>query len=810
MNTQASTHDNKRSGSLFSRFILKPLFFLIGIGFCLVLLAVLAVTLTWPNLPDLKAMTDYRPRIPLRIYSADKVLLAEYGDERRNVLNLQEIPEVMRKAILAAEDDNFYQHGGVDWSGVGRAVLANITSGAKAQGASTITMQVARNFYLSSEKSFIRKFYELLLTYKIESTLTKDQILELYMNQIYLGHRSYGFAAAARTYYNKPLSEVSVAEAAILASIPKSPSRTNPRSNLEATKVRQHYVLDRMLKLNFITQAEYNQAKAEDIIVSTRDQSSPELKIARHGQYVAELARQLMYNQYQDNVYGRGLNVYTTVHSADQQNAYTAVRSGILNYTRRKAYTGPAAQLDLPQGLENDNAKMSEFIQDMREKHPDSDEILATIVLSASNNKVVVMRNAGEVIELTGNSLNNARRSLAANVSETRRIKRGSVVYIEKIKDYWSIINLPLVQGAFVALNPEDGAIESMIGGFDFNLGDFNRVTQAWRQPGSTFKPFIYAAGLERGLTPETNVSDMPFVLTAKQTGNKPWQPKNYGDSYTPSQTLRNGLYKSKNMVSIRILEAVGPDFAMDFVSRLGFDTKRQPPKGAYLTMALGAGSVTPLQMASSYAIFANGGYRVNPYIITHVVDSNGVTIMQAQPFKAGDETHRVIDPRTAYVMNDILRGVARSGTAARTQATLKRNDIAGKTGTTNRSFDAWFVGYTPKLVGVSWLGFDQPTSLGDRETGGGAAMPIWMSYMGKALKDVPVVGLGKMPEGLSKTNGNFYYKEFPPGKAIVSLGAGASSGTTPGAAKPVKRSNDAIGDLIQSFNPTGGPPIRF
>ena len=811
MNTQASPQENKHRGSFFSRFILKPLFFMIGIGMCLVLLAVLAVTLTWPNLPDLKAMTDYRPRIPLRIYSADKVLLAEYGDERRNVLNLQEIPEVMREAILAAEDDNFYSHGGVDWSGVGRAVLANLTSGAKSQGASTITMQVARNFYLSSEKSFIRKFYELLLTYKIESTLTKDQILELYMNQIYLGHRSYGFAAAARTYFNKSLADVSIAEAAILASVPKSPSRTNPRSNLEATKVRQHYVLDRMLKLNYITQAEYDQAKAEEIVVSSRDQGAPEYKIARHGQYVAELARQLMFNQYQDNVYGRGLNVYTTVHSQDQQNAYDAVRSGILNYTRRKAYTGPAEQLSLPEGLENDKKKMAAFIEDVREKHPDSDEILAAVVLSASNNKVVLMREAGEPIELTGNSLNNARRSLAASVSESRRIKRGSVVYIEKMKDSWSIINLPLVQGAFVALNPEDGAIQSMIGGFDFHLGDFNRVTQAWRQPGSTFKPFVYAAGLERGLTPETNVSDMPFTLTARQTGSKPWQPKNYGDSYTPSQTLRNGMYKSKNMVSIRILEAVGPDFAMDFISRFGFDPKRQPPKGAYLTMALGAGSVTPLQMAGAYSVFANGGFRINPYIITHVVDSNGVTIMQAQPLKAGDEAHRVIDARTAYVMNDILRGVARSGTAARTEATLKRNDIAGKTGTTNRSFDAWFVGYTPKLVGVSWLGFDQPNSLGDRETGGGAAMPIWMSYMSKALKNVPVVQPGKLPDGLSKVSNNFYYQEFPQGKAITSLGAGAGSGAVPGAAKPVQqRKNDAIGDLIQSFNPTGGPPIRF
>lgn len=820
----------KSHGSFIGRFILKPLVFLAGIGICCAMLAVLAIRLTWSSLPDLNAMTDYRPRLPLYIYTADNELLAEYGDERRNVLHLQEIPEVMRHAILAAEDDGFYTHGGVDWMGVARAALANIVSGAKTQGASTITMQVARNFYLSSEKKFTRKFYELLLTYKIENNLTKDQILELYMNQIYLGHRSYGFAAAARTYFGKPLSEITLAEAAALASIPKSPSRTNPRTNLKATLARQHYVLNRMLELKYITKEQYDQAMAEQLVVRSAKAIDDSEKVARHGQYVAELARQLMYSQYGNGLYSRGLKVYTTVHSADQQAAYQAVREGLLRYTRRKPYTGPAAQLDLPANIENNPDEMGDIIQEIREKYPDSDDILSAIVLSADKNKVVVMRDVDKIIELTGSSLNNAKRSLADNVSPSRKIKRGSVVYIEELLDnkkqpYWSIINLPLVQAALVALDPQDGAIKAMMGGFDFNFGDFNRATQAWRQPGSTFKPFIYAASLERGVTPETVVSDQPFVLDASKTGGKPWTPKNYGNSYTVSQTVRQGLYKSKNMISIRLLETVGPDYASSFIQRLGFDMSRQPPKGAYLTMALGTGSVTPLQMAAAYAIFANGGYRVNPYLIDHVDDinvqnGNVVTIMKTNPQRAGDEKNRVMDPRTAYVMNDLLRGVARAGTAARASAILKRTDLAGKTGTTNRAVDAWFAGYTPKLVAITWLGFDQPTSLGDRETGGGAALPIWIDFMSKALKNIPNSPVGKMPSGLSKVGNNFYFDEFPPGKAITSIGLRNSSidpNTPVGTPIPIGQPEgktpanpDSIGNLIQSMGSAGGPNVNF
>mgnify|MGYP002735511763 CR=1 FL=1 len=811
-------------GSFIGRFLIKTLFFGLGLAVCGLIFGTLVVSSVWPNLPNLTAMTDYRPRIPLRIYSADKILLAEYGEERRNVLRIDEFPEVMKLAILAAEDDNFYEHSGVDWRGVARAALANISSGGRAQGASTITMQVARNFYLSTEKSYLRKFYELLLTYKIEDNLTKDQILELYMNQIYLGHRSYGFSVAARTYFAKPLSEVTLAEAAVLAGIPKAPSQNNPRTNLKGALDRQHYVLSRMLRLGYIDQAQFDAAKAEEIATrSIRDLETEEAaqitQAQRQGHYVAELARQLMYLTYKDNVYARGLNVYTTIDSKDQAVAYRALRKNIMQFTRNRPYPGPEGQIDLPEGVENDNKAMEKIIYDVRQTHPNDDDLLVAVVLSSSADKVTLMRRVGEVIELTGKELNNARRALPPKPNNAKPILRGSIVYIQRFeKDGWTIVNQPAVEGAFVALDPNTGAIQSMVGGFNFNRGDFNRVTQAWRQPGSTFKPFIYAAGLERGLTPETHISDQPFVLTARQTGSKPWQPKNYGGSYTVSQTMRRALYQSRNMVSIRILEAVGADFARAYITRFGFDIRRQPQKGAYLTMALGAGSVTPLQMAGAYAVFANGGFRVNPYIIDYVLDPEGNEIMRAQPQKAGVESNRVLDERTAYVMNDLLHGVATSGTAARTTSTLGRKDLHGKTGTTNQAFDAWFAGYTKDLVGVAWMGYDQPRSLGSNATGGQLAMPIWIEYMQTALKGTEVKMPGPLPKGLTKVGENFYYEEFPQGKAFANLGtsgagAGSSSGATTGGGqrfRPIQPRRNPVQRTIESFNPTGGAPIRF
>lgn len=759
---------DKQSGSPILRFLLKLTILGTGLAACAALLIGMAFALAWPNLPDLNAMTDYRPRVPLRIYTADKVLIGEFGEERRNVLRFNEIPDVMKSAVLSAEDDRFYQHGGIDWFGVVRAGLTNLISMQKAQGASTITMQVARNFYLSSEKTFSRKFYELLLTFKIEASLTKDQILELYLNQIYLGNRAYGFAAASRTYLGKPLSDITAADAALLAGIPKAPSRFNPIANKPRAVVRQRYVLGRMHSLGYLTDAEYKAALAQPVVIKSAE-GTPAGGYAVHGEYAAELARQLMLSVYPDNVYSRGLNVYTTIQSKDQEWAYQSVREGVLDYTRRAPYPGPEAQLTMPAGIENDPAKLDEFLDGVFDKYHDRTDMLIGVVLSVKPEEVRVARSATEIITVKDKkAIGVIARALNPKAPPELRLQRGSVVYLHKNPEYWEILNMPTVQSAFVALTPQDGALRAMVGGFDFFHGNFNRVTQAWRQPGSSFKPFIYAASLERGLTPNTMISDMPFELSAEQTGSKPWSPKNYGGQYEPMLTMREAIAKSKNMVSIRILQSIGPQYAQDYITRFGFDKSRHP---AYLPMALGAGAVTPMQLATGFAVFANGGYRVTPYLIDKVTDANDQVIMQAKPVIAGDASARAIDPRTAYVMDDMLRGVATSGTAARAKQVIKRNDLAGKTGTTNDSVDAWFAGYTPQLVGVAWLGYDQPKSLGSRETGGGAALPVWMGYMQNALKAFPEEKRPSPPDGLIVEGGNFYFSEFPPGQSVSKIG---------------------------------------
>ncbi|WP_323018903.1 PBP1A family penicillin-binding protein [Castellaniella sp.] len=794
--TKTPTKAKAPARSWLMRLVLKAFVLCAGMGVCAALLLSLALALAWPNLPDLHAMTDYRPRVPLRIYTADQVLIGEFGEERRNVLRFDEIPDIMKSAILAAEDDRFYQHGGIDWTGVLRAAIANMVHMSKTQGASTITMQVARNFYLSSEKTYTRKFYELLLTFKIEATLSKDQILDLYMNQIFLGHRAYGFAAASRTYFGKPLADITSAEAAMLAGIPKAPSRFNPISNFERAKSRQAYVLGRMRNLGYLTDTEYQQAKDQPILIKSAA-GTPTGRYAVHGEYPAELARQLLYGVYQDDIYSRGFNIYTTIQSKDQEAAYESLRAGILDYTRRAPYPGPEETVDLPAGIESQPEAFNDILDTVQEKYPDNGDLLTGVVLSASPTEVKVARSPSDIVNITDKrALRVVARGLVANAKDAVRIQRGSVVYIHQQDDYWELLNKPSIQAALVSLRPQDGGIVAMVGGFDFEEGKFNRVTQAWRQPGSSFKPFIYASALERGLTPATQISDEPFSLTAEQTGSKAWNPKNYGRSYEPMLTMRQGLYKSKNMVSIRIMQAVGPQYVQDYITRFGFDRSRQP---AVLPLALGAGSVTPLQLAGGYAVFANGGYRVPPYLIDHVTDSSGKIIMRSRPTIAGDTLARVIDPRTAYVMDDMLRGVATVGTGARAHRELKRNDIGGKTGTTNDSQDAWFAGFMPKLVAVAWMGFDQPKSMGQGETGGGAALPIWVGYMRTALAGQPEIPPGPPPSGLLRADNDYYFSEFPPGTAIARVGLPAPGDPMPGDAPATGQ--DGIGALLDQLH---------
>jgi len=578
----------KSTGAWIGRLLLRTTVFCAGLGLCGALVGVLALALAWQNLPDLSAMTEYRPRVPLRIYTSDKVLIGEFGEERRNVLRFDEIPDVMKSAILSAEDDRFYQHGGIDWIGVARAMLTNLASLSKSQGASTITMQVARNFYLSSEKTYTRKFYELLLTFKIEATLTKDQILDLYMNQIYLGHRAYGFAAASRTYFGKPLPEVTPAEAAMLAGIPKAPSRFNPITNFARAQTRQRYVLNRMHSLGYLTDAEYQTAMAQPLLIKSAA-GTPTGGYAVHGEYVAELARQLLYDQYQDEVYSRGFNVYTTVHSRDQEAAYHAVRAGILDYTRRARFPGPEGRVNLPTGVENDANKLNAILAAVQDRYPDHGDMHTGVVLSASPERVVVARSAEAIIQITDKAaLRVIARGLVPNANDKVRIQRGSVVYVRQHGKAWEILNMPAVQAAFVSVRPQDGAILAMVGGFEFGADKFNRVTQAWRQPGSSFKPFLYAAALEHGMTPATQISDEPITLTAEELGSKDdWSPKNYGDAYEPVLSLRHALYRSKNMVSIRVMRELGPATVQDYITRFGFDRSRHQ---AVMSMALGAG----------------------------------------------------------------------------------------------------------------------------------------------------------------------------------------------------------------------------
>ncbi|MCD8517250.1 MAG: PBP1A family penicillin-binding protein [Burkholderiaceae bacterium] len=787
-----STADKASSSSSpwIIRFFMK-LFVLGAAGAASVaLLLVIALSIAWPNLPDLSAMTDYRPRVPLRVFTADKVLIGEFGEERRNVLRFNEFPDVLKSAVLAAEDDGFYQHGGIDWAGVIRAGLANVAAMSKTQGASTITMQVARNFYLSSEKTYTRKFYELLLTYKIESSLTKDQILELYLNQIYLGRRAYGFAAAARTYFGKEVSELTAAEAAMLAGIPKAPSRFNPVTNMPRAQARQRYVLGRMHDLGYLTEAEY-QAALDEPIVLNAGKGTPAGGYAVHGEYAAELARQLMFSLYGDEVYSRGLNVYTTIQATDQEWAWRSLRDGVLQYTRRARYPGPIAQLDLPKGLENQPEQFDAWMDSVLEEYPDAAGFRTAVVLSADPKSVTVARSSDDIITIDDKKiLAVVSRSLNPKADEQMRMRRGSIVTITRMEDgRWEILNFPEVEGAMVAMTPQDGAIRAMVGGFDFFSGKFNRVTQAWRQPGSSFKPFIYAASLERGMTPTTLISDQPFMLTAQQTGSgQDWNPKNYGNEYDEELTMRQAIAKSRNMVSIRILQAITPQYVQDYITRFGFQADKHPP---FLPMALGAGSVTPLQMAAAFSVFANGGYRVTPFLIDYVTDSENNVLMRAKPTIAGDAAARVLDPRTVYVMNDMLRGVAVYGTAARAGRELGRRDLAGKTGTTNDSVDAWFAGYTPRLVGVAWLGFDQPKSLGSRETGGGAALPIWMGYMKKALEKFPEERPGPPPSGLIVDGEAMFFAEYPPDQAISRVG--------------LDQPKESIDELLESLNMGGG-----
>ena len=733
----------------------------VGVAVAAVVIVVLcvgvALAMAYPNLPDVADLADYRPKLPLRVFTADGQLIGEFGEERRNLLTFKEIPQVMKNAVLAIEDSRFFEHSGVDYRGMLRAAIANLGH-SKSQGASTITMQVARNVYLSAEKSYIRKIYEVLLTFKLEYSLTKEQILEIYMNQIFLGQRAYGFSTAARIYFGKPLKDVTIAEAAMLAGLPKAPSAYNPISNPKRARARQLYIIERMRENGFISADEAQLAVAEELKLRP---STDETNL--HAEYAAESVRQAMVAQYGDEAYTRGLTVTTSLRSLDQRAAYKALREGVLTYDSRQRYRGPDAFIVLPAA----KPARDEAIDEALAEHPDNGDLVAAVVLEASANRVVAQRQDGEPFAITGNGLRAVQVALSAKAPPAVQIRPGAVIRLLKAaNNEWRIVQLPEVESAFVALDPHSGAVRALVGGFDFQKNKFNHVTQAWRQPGSSFKPFIYSAALEKGVSPATVVNDAPLYFSSAETGGKAWEPKNYDGRFEGPMTVRRALAKSKNMVSIRVMKMVGPENAQAWVTRFGFPASRHP---AYLTMALGAGSVTPMQMAAAYSVFANGGFRTTPVLVTRVVEQRGKVLFEA-PMAVDLPENRVIEERNAFVMNSLLQEITRTGTAARAQAMLKRHDLFGKTGTTNDSVDAWFVGYQPTLVAAAWVGYDVPRNLGSRETGGGLSLPIWISYMSEALKDVPVSDY-KVPPGIIRAGGEWYYQEFGPGRAVSGIG---------------------------------------
>ena len=745
------------------RFLTFPLVLFGGLVAAGAFLAGLVIALAYPNLPSLEVLTDYQPKIPLRVYTAEGALIGEFGEERRSLVSIREVPEQLRQAILAAEDERFYQHTGIDYLGVARAAYANLVQGGRRQGASTITMQVARNFFLSSEKTLTRKLYEALLAFKIENNLSKDQILELYVNQIYLGQRAYGFAAASQIYFGKSLDKLTLGEAAVLAGLPKAPSAYNPVANPQRARQRQQYVLRRMKELGHINDEQHAEATKAPLQVRREVDNFAGV----HGEFLAEMVRQAVFEQYPEETYTKGFRVYTTIRKTDQEAAYEAVRRGLMSYDRSQGYRGPEAFVELAT-----NATEDDYEEALAE-HADADDLRAALVLAASAREIKAVLRNGETATISGEGLRFAARALEDRATQQRRIRRGAVIRLQKDdRNHWQIAQLPDAEAAFVSLDPANGAIRALIGGFDFHRNKFNHITQAWRQPGSSFKPFIYSAALEKGLTPATVIVDEPIVVEAEVTGSQRWEPKNYDGKFEGPLRLRTALAKSKNMVSIRILQSIDPKYAQDYVTRFGFDADKHPP---YLTMALGAGSVTLLQMARGYAVFANGGYLIQPHFIQKIVDDRGNELGAASPPHAGEEALRVIDPRNAFIMDSMMQDVTRYGTAA-SVAKLGRRDLAGKTGTTNDFVDGWFCGYHPELVGIAWVGFDQPRTLGKNQTGGRVALPIWIDYMGQALKGVGEA-LRNVPEGViaavtdpdpgappeARSTSEYFYREFAP-----------------------------------------------
>ena len=718
-----------------------------------VLTALLAMAITiavlYPQLPDTSSLSNYQPKLPLRVYTADGVEIGGFGTEKRTYLPIDQIPKLMKDSLLAVEDARFYEHHGIDPIGVLRAVVSNLT-GRRVQGASTITQQVARTFFLTREKTLSRKLKEALLSWKMESQLSKDQLLALYMNQIYLGARAYGFAEASQTYFGKPLAELNAAECAMLAGLPQNPANVNPIKNLERAMARQKVALWRMHDAGVINDAEYEAAKAQKLVI--RKPTDVEV----HGEFVAEMARQQVYAQYGEEAYSSGMKVITSLRASDQQAAYKALRRTLIDHERAQAWRGPEDQEDLDADLSNDDPAVSQILSD----YSDDEDLRVAIVTEASPKGLTAVLASGEVVRVDAKGLRQAQAGLSNKASEKLRIRRGSVIRLLQTGKDWAVTQWPQAEGALVALDPHTGDVRALVGGFDFHHNQFNHVTQGWRQPGSSYKPFLYAGAIENGVMPETIVNDAPLT----DVGD--WSPQNSDGSADGPITVRQALARSKNLVTIRLVQLLGTNAARQWSGKFGFDVDKQPDN---LTLALGAGSTTPMQLASAYAVIANGGMAVKPVFIRRINDANGNKVFEA-PTKAVSEEDRVVPARNTFMTASLLQEVTRSGTAARAQGQLKRPDIYGKTGTTNDVVDAWFAGFQPNLVAVVWIGYDTPKSLGSHASGGSLALPAWINFMASALKGMPVAEI-QPPEGVVHVNGDWRYIEWVDGGFIPSLG---------------------------------------
>ncbi len=711
----------------------------------------IAVAVTWQQLPELDRLSDYRPREPLRIYTQDEVLIGEFGSERRRFVPLDEMPETLRQALLAVEDRDFWTHPGLDVSGIVRAAWRNLTRSGPRQGASTITQQLARDTFLTKRQLWSRKFVELLLALKIERELGKRQILEIYMNQIFLGNRAYGFAAAAERYFGKELSALNLAETALLVGLPKDPVRGDPVTHLPRAKKRQAVVLGMLVDAGVVSQAQADAAR--DAPLSIRRPK----RMSSMADHVAEMVRAEVLQRFGEEAYVRGLQVRTTLLSEEQRAAQAGLRRALFDLERRQSFRGAEAQLDLPAA---DDAQYEVALDRAFDRHPDLGELRAALVLQAEAQRVQVQLGDGSEIELGASALRTLAPLLRPGAKNA--LRRGSLLRLlntaaEGKPAQWSLSQAPQAEGAVVTLDPASGAVRALVGGFDFARGQFNHATQAYRQPGSSFKPFIYSALIEQGGWSGTLVSDQPF-----EAGD--WAPKNYDATYEDFLTLRQGIARSKNMVSIRIVEHLGVGRVRQWASQFGLEIERQPHN---LTLALGTGAVTPLQMASAYSVFASGGLLRPVWLIESIVDQDGKTLYQAPP---PTEPQRAISERNAFMTNQLLSAVMREGTGASGSALLKRWDLFGKTGTTNEAMDAWFAGFHPSRVGVVWIGYPQPRSLGARETGGGLALPVWAAAMQVALKGQPPASLSA-PDGLVEQDGQWFYEELMGELAIERIG---------------------------------------